>query len=1162
MENDKPKKVLILGGGASGQRAAVDLIEAGAEVILVEAEDTIGGTMLKLGTMFPKHNCLLCRGDEVHGNGCTRPGISQTLLDYSAPTGLDIRTRSRVVKVEEGINDTYEVTVVTKPRYVLPEKCILCGRCSEICPHSLPDPYQAELVERKAVYLPAERCVPESYAVEKGDYCTGCGKCQEICPTDAIDLSQETAAETVTADAVVLASGMQLYDPRLSAEYGYGSYSNVISGMQMERMVSPAGPGEGNPARGSDGKAPEKIAWLQCVGSRDEDHDFCSSYCCGYATRQAVLAKQLLPEADMRIFMMDDRVFGRNFSRTYDLLRKEYNIALEHCRISVLRQDDETKDLILQINGEDGTVREESFSMVVLSIGGTGSIAREEMKELFGIESDEHGFVRTDTFAPLDTSRPGIFAAGSVSGPSDLADSVTGGSAAAARACSYLGIEARRHREDDPRVSASGAGGKHGSGSPKIGIFVCNCGGEIGNTVNLDTLSGEISGKYVDGFEVIPYGCLPEGTGAIRSAIAANNLTHAVIGACKRRTYGPLFRRELPVPVEFVSLREECAYVHGSDPEGATRKALTLLRDKLGPIQAEPESAVDDIVQIYSPRAVLVIGGGLAGLTASLHLADAGAEVHLVEREEVLGGNALRLNRSPEGVAVPQLMEKTVEEVVNNPRISVYTRSEVKRQVSSRGVITASIRPAEGIESGGETAVTAGAVIITSGGEEYRGPVFGLDSFEKVMTLLDLGERQRSNPGLASSVKEVVFIGCAGPWCEPGSTQSWRCSRTCCETMVKQARYFREQNPACRVTVLVREVNTYSVKEEDYTAARKAGVLFVRYTPDDLPVYSENGEGPCLLVHDKHLGETLEFHPDMVVLAAAILPREDALRLSGSLEVPLDEDGFFKEWESKTRPYSTLEPVVSVAGLAHGPKPVREVITQSLAAAQNALANLNTKRLIDTRDVAKVSFGDCTSCLTCVRSCPYSVPRIGKEGYPRNGKKGRAFIDVFRCQGCGACVSECPAKAISLERFSDKVMLESGVLGGTSVTVISCRYCGNIPIELAGTGRHQYPADVKVVDVPCTGFITSRHILSALEQGAEGVLVHACPEGACHHLTGNKRAEKRLAYCRELLKAAGMNPDRVRFADLGIGHGEAFARLVTEFSRELRKAGEPREVHG
>ena len=375
--------------------------------------------------------------------------------------------------------------------------------------------------------------------------------------------------------------------------------------------------------------------------------------------------------------------------------------------------------------------------------------------------------------------------------------------------------------------------------------------------------------------------------------------------------------------------------------------------------------------------------------------------------------------------------------------------------------------------------------------------------------------------------------------------------------MIRRARAFREKNPACRSVVLVREVNTYGFREQEYTAARKAGVLFVRFDPRSPPRFSREGK---LRVEDQNLGEVLEFDPQLVVLSAAILPRHDAHAVAAAIEVPLDADGFYQEWEGKSRPYATLEPGVFVCGLAHGPKPLREVVPQALAAAQSALGHLATLRRVDPQAVARVSAGECVSCLTCLRTCPYGVPRVGSRG--SGGAQGKARIDALRCQGCGACVSECPAGAISLGGYGDEGLLARGIPGdspaghppeGPTIAVITCRYCGNVPIELAGTARIPYPASVRTTVVPCTGLVKPAQLLEALEQGADGVMVHACPEGSCHHLSGNLRAGKRVEHLRALLEATGVPPARLRFANLGIGHGRAFAELIRAMAGELQE---------
>lgn len=1161
--------ILVIGGGASGQRATADLLAAGHSVLLVEKSDTLGGTMAQLGTMFPQHNCLLCRGDFSHGNGCTRPAISNDLLDHTQTEALTVLTRSVVEKIEKKA-EGFSAVLRIRPRYVDPGRCILCDRCSRVCPKELPDPFQAGLAKRKAAYRPAERCVPDAYALEKGEYCEGCGKCVEACPTDAINLAEDEHVKTIPLSAVVLAAGMNLYDPVGNNEYGFGKYANIITGLQMERMTSPAGPGEGKIMKPSDGSEPSRMAWIQCVGSRDEEHDYCSSFCCGYATKQAVLAKQFLPSADARIFMMDDRVFGREFIRTYDPLRRDYGIKLEHCRVSVVTEDPATKDIVIQVQAEDGTMREERFGLVVLSVGATAAAGLQNPTALGGLslKQDKYGFLRTDTLSPVDTGMEGVFVVGNLTGPADIADSATQGSAAAARVCAYLSAPDVAGENGGPLQTAV-PGDENGGGRSKppgkdgrlfasksgeavrAGIFVCDCAGEIGNAMPLHEILGSLSRiPGVQTAETVSFGCLPEGLKNIRGKIEKNDLTAVLMGACKRRTYGPLFENSLPVPVKFVSLREECSYVHESDREGTTNKARDLLNFGLLRLFKESEQEEEPSVKIGPMPKVLVHGGGLAGLTSSLHLASLGIHVDLVEKEDILGGNALRLNKTPEGRDVPAFITSMIRETEKNPLIDVHLKTEAAWQSSSKGRFQAVLRG-----HGNDISLETGAVIIATGGREYRGKAYGLGESEGVTTLLSFGEKIKANPGLPGELNQIVFIGCVGPWDEAGSGASWRCSRNCCETMIRQAKAVKEGNPDCQVAVAVREVNTYAFREEDYTAARNAGVLFVRFDPAYPPRYSETNGKPELLVPDMSLGQTLEFNPDLVVLSAAVLPGADAEKLSAAIEIPLSGDGFFKEWESKTGPCKTLEPGVFLCGLAHGPKPVREVIIQSLAAAQYAAVFADGTRIFYPEKTAKVNEGKCAGCFTCVRSCPYLVPRIGKQG--------KAAIAVTRCQGCGTCVSECPAGAISLDRFDPtRIMTVPPELGNGTfalrtqtskprITVVSCKYCGNVPVEMAGIKRNQYPASVRVVDVPCTGLVTAEFVMKTLELEAEGMVILACPEGTCHHLTGNKRAKKRVQYVGSIAGEAGVDPKRLRFLNLGIGMGETFARLMREMAAEL-----------
>jgi heterodisulfide reductase subunit A2 len=1023
-----PAPVLVAGGGPAGQRAALDLVHAGLPVLLVEGGDSLGGTVAQLGTMFPLHACLLCRGDAKHGPGCTRPVISADLLDRGRPDGLEVWTRSRLVSVEGGPG-TLRAVVRREPRFVDPARCVACDLCAKACPHELSDPFEAGLARRRAAYRPADRCVPDAYAVEKGPWCEGCRKCADACPTGAIDLDEKPHTTKVAVSAVVLATGMQLSDPVASAEYGYGRYANVFTGLEMERMCSPAGPGEGRVARRSDGQPPKRIAWLQCVGSRDEKHDWCSAFCCGYATRQAVLARQLLPQSDTAIFMMDDRVFARGFSATYDPLRREYGIKLARCRLSVLREDPATRDVVLQVAAEDGKVTEERFGMVVLSVGAEAAAGAVDLARSIGLASGDGGFLRAPSLEPAGTDRPGIFVAGTASGPADVADSIAQAGAAAARVCAFLDW-----KPDAPVAGPATAPRptRARSAKPRIGVFACECAGCISGVLDLPKVTRYTSGLHgVVTARSVPYGCLEEGLREMRAAVREHRLDAAVVGACSRRTFTPHFERALGVPIRVASLREECAAVHADDPPGATRKACELLRIAAARVVVPASADGSSVLTIVPRREALVVGAGMAGLTAGLRLADAGVAVHLIEREDRPGGHALLLDRTPDGADVRRAVEKATARAAHHPNLTLHAGSEVVRLASHLGEFTAIVRTAarDG-RPPREVMLKVGAAVVATGAAEYRGPSYGLGSSPRILTLLDLGRKLRDEPDLASGLKQAAFIGCVGPWDAPGATASWRCSRGCCHTMVRRARALKEANPDCLVAVLAREVNTYAFAEEDYTAARKAGVLFARFDPRARPAVDVRPDGGLRVsAADTSLGETLDLAPDLLVLAAAVLPRPEGARTAARLGVRLSPDGFVREWEAKTRAAGTLEPGVFACGLAAGPKPLSEVIAQSLAAAQAALVHLSGARTVDTRTVARIDTKLCADCLTCVRTCPYGVPRAGDGAFPPGVPRGKAWIDPARCQGCGTCTAECPARAIQLDEWGDAVAIRGGLLG-------------------------------------------------------------------------------------------------------------------------------------
>jgi heterodisulfide reductase subunit A2 len=579
------------------------------------------------------------------------------------------------------------------------------------------------------------------------------------------------------------------------------------------------------------------------------------------------------------------------------------------------------------------------------------------------------------------------------------------GSAAAARVCQHLGWKAPIAAQpvDIHQLPA---------GARRIGVFACDCAGEIGTVVDLpSTMAAIVVTSDVATCQVVPFGCLREGLDAVGKAVREHGLTDVVIGACNRRTFVPLFERSIQARVHFASLREECALVHKDDPAGATWKATELLHDAVERLRSDFRE--QGMIAARPARTALVIGGGLSGLSAALHLADAGVRVHIVEREARLGGYALRLGRGVDGADVPGATKDVLSRAKAHKLITVHASSEIIRLAKHGGCFTAVLRSRAG-RGEQDLLPELGAVIIATGGEEYRGPAYGLGKNAAVITLLDFERILREKPALPSQLKEMAFIGCVGPWDEPGSDRSWRCSRNCCETMIRQARALKEANPGCRVAVLVREANTYAFAEEQYTAARRAGVLFFRFSPAHRPRIEGNGSRRRLIVRDEALGEDVQLAPQLIALAAAILPRADASVLASRLELGLAADGFLREWEAKTQTAASLEAGIFMCGIAHGPKPVREVITQALAAAHQAAIHLSRRREVSLEEVARVDPKLCAACLTCVRVCPYGVPCFDDQNTAARKAKRTSVIDPFRCQGCGTCVAECPAGAIRL----------------------------------------------------------------------------------------------------------------------------------------------------
>jgi heterodisulfide reductase subunit A len=1012
-------------------RAALDLAEAGLKVYLVEKEPGLGGRVAQLGYMFPTHDCVLCRGTSDHGYGCTRPAISPAFIENNQHPNLQVMTRTEILD-SSGHAGNFSVTLRHHPRYVKIDLCTNCGLCAVVCPRRLPSEMQESLVTRNAIHKSAPRALPNAYYVDKSDDCAECRRCEQICPTNAVNLDETDWDEEINVSAIILALGYQLSDASQLEEYGFGRFQNVVHSMQYERYVSRSGPTEGMVLRPSDNKPPKRVAWLQCIGSRDQEHPYCSSICCMYATKEAVLTNQRLGgDVHCQVFMMDERAFNKEFNAYFHQSTEKYGVEYTRCRISDIKEDSRSNDLIIQYLGSNGKLLEERFDLVVLSVGVLPPSGAISLSKRLGFDLNDYGFCKTDKFNPLETSQPGIYVCGAFATPKEIAETIIDAAGAAGDVMRIFSDQlgnlpsTREHpfigRGDFiPEKDILGE-------SPRIGVFVCSCHPAIDGTINVNRLVERAkSFANVIASTDIGYGCFPEGIEKIKHAIYDLNLNRVVVAGCSHRTHESLFQRTIreaglnPYLLEMTNIREFCAWVHPGEPEKATRKALELTR-----MAVERASLLQPLYksEIKPEKRALVIGGGISGMSAALAIADAGFSVSLVERSGALGGNLHNINFVVEGDNPQRLLRNLVNRIVAENRITVYTRTEVVHHNGHLGAYQAVLRSHDGEE---ET-ITHGVTIVAIGGRESRGSKYLQGQHPKVITQLELEEMIAHRLSEVVKLKEVVMIQCVRP---EGVDQDY-CSRICCTNTIKNALRIKVANPNCNVTVLYKDIITYGFREQYYTEARRRGVMFIRYDDRHQPRTEALNGDLRVLTTDPMVGRDIVFNPDLLVLSTAVVPAEGSQKLANVLKVPLSLEGFFLEAHIKMRPMDFMEEGIFICGMAHYPKFIEESISHALATAARAITLLSKEPLFVGGIVAVVNPEKCVGCLTCARTCPFEIPIIDNSRTGVGTLGGAAYIDPSLCHGCGTCTAECPAVAIQLVNNTDQQVMvpESTVLG-------------------------------------------------------------------------------------------------------------------------------------
>ena len=911
------------------------------------------------------------------------------------------------------------MTLTKKPRYIIEDKCTGCTTCVEYCPVHYPDQFNQGISENKAVHIFFSQAVPlvayidESCLFLKEKKCL---ICESVCQADAIDFSQKPEKTKVNVGAIILALGIEPFDPKVKKEYGYGEMQNVVTSMDFERLLAATGPYEGEILRASDKNHPKNIAWIQCVGSRrvtEGENSYCSGVCCTYTQKQVILTKDHEPESRCTVFHNDIRSYGKDFERYYQRAADLPDVRFIRSYTSIVREDPETKNVFVRYSTADQGVIEEEFDMVVLSVGLNPPLNHQQLAEKFDIELTDHGFCKSDTTNPIKTTKPGIFVSGTFQGPTDIPESVFTASGAGSQVGQLLDyrrgkLTKEREYPEERDVSQE---------EPRVGVFVCHCGANISSVVDVPSV--------VDYALTLPnvvhaqqqiFSCATNSAKEITDVTKEKGLNRVVVAACSPRTLEPLFRDTLMEAginqyyYEMANIREHNSWVHTKEKEAATQKAKDITRMSIArACHLEPLQEYNLPVN----NTALIVGGGIAGLNCALSIAKQGHEVCVVEKEKLLGGAARMIHYTLEGLDVQEYLGGLVKEVYQNPLIHVYHDAEILDVSGFVGSFETKVRSA-----GREFTIKHGAAVIATGAQQYQPTEFLYGEDEKVLTQRDLENKIVEEDERLLESNNLVMIQCVGCRNEDRNY----CSRICCGQAIKNSLKLKEKNPEMDIFILFRDMRTYGLREDFYREASENNVKFIRYEPGDMPeVKAGQAEGKEVItvaVTDPILGEKLEIDADTLVLSAAIIPSETTKTVAAQFKVTLSPDGFFKEAHAKLRPVEFATDGVFLCGMAQYPKHIPESINQAYGAAGRVLTLLSKDTVVASGSVCDVAQDECISCGACITACTYDAVE-----FVETPKGRKAWVNPVLCKGDGVCNTKCPTGAIYLKHFTDTELL-------------------------------------------------------------------------------------------------------------------------------------------
>ncbi|MFO8019669.1 MAG: CoB--CoM heterodisulfide reductase iron-sulfur subunit A family protein [Promethearchaeia archaeon] len=1008
--------VLVIGGGIAGIQASLDLTELGFKVYLVEKSPSIGGRMAQLDKTFPTLDCSLCI-------------LAPKMVEVYRNPNIELLAYHEVKKVKGKVGN-FKVTVLKKPRYVDESKCKGCGDCAKKCPKiEVPNIFDMNLGKRKSIYIPFPQAVPPVYLIDP-ELCLKltkdvCGVCSKVCKADAIDYDQKLEEFDINVGAIIVATGFDMYGEELSSRWGY-QFENVLNGLEYERMLCASGPFGGHVLRPSDEKEPETIAFIQCAGSRDlhEGVPYCSSVCCTYIAKEAIITSEHAAETSCYIFHHDIRAYGKNFYEFTQRAKNEYGVNYISTKINKIREDPETEDLLIQFeNLKNGTFDTFRANLVVLATPLVPSKGTRQLAEILDVELDEYGFFKEKSyFQKTLSSRQGIFLCGFCQGPMDIPETVANASGVAAEVGSLLAPE-RFSQIKEKEIETPEKIVKV-TDTPRIGVLICHCGINIGKYVNVP--------EVVDYIQQLPsvvqcesnmYSCSSDSQSRIKELIKENDLNRFIVASCSPRTHESLFQETCQEAglnkylFEMVNIRDQCSWVHMNDITAATQKAKDLV--KMAVAKARLLKPQKEETLTITPAA-LVIGGGISGLTVALNVANQGYQVYLVEKEEELGGNLKHLHHLyPHNTDASEYLDTVLKKVSEKDEIKLMLDCYIEEIKGYLGNYEVSVA----ISNKKKETFNVGTIIVATGAKEFKPEeIFHYDG-QTVITQMELEEKLKDNPTTClKSVNRITMILCVNARQKEGNGITY-CSNVCCAVAIKNIELLKKLKPDLEIVVLYRDIQMAKKEFENYYRERRKHAMFIKYNLDNMPSITKiDGKHDMfqIKVEDNNLQDEITYTSDLIILSTPLVPADNMDELAKMLKVPLDSSGFFLEAHVKLRPLDFATDGIFLCGCAHWPKNIQDSIAQADGAAGRACRFLSAGEITTSGLIAEVDKILCIGCGKCEEVCPYNAVKlreISSDFEEISILIEKSEINSALCKGCGTCAATCPVGAISVKHY-------------------------------------------------------------------------------------------------------------------------------------------------